>query len=322
MSINRFINTKAKAVSCFAFAFSVAATMVAADIAALGSTARGGTSQVGRTLAAAISDVGELQMRPKELANTADYIPLVNAGEIEFGISNIVQLTHAVKGIEMSEGRPNENLRMVATLMPFRNAYIVRKDSDIKSVSDLAGKRVPVFADRALGQYVTKGYFANADIELSSADGVAVPNFPRMWSSFAEGTADVAIVVVGAGNSREFDATFGIRYLSFDNSAAAVERMREYLPQTYLQEMPAGSVPGIDVPTNVNVFDYTLWAHKDVSDDMVYKAVKSLWKNEKMALDSGPVWMGFSKEIMSKDVGVDYHPGAIKFYKEMGTWSR
>ena len=238
---------------------------------------------MGRTLAAAISDVGELQMRPQELANTADYIPLVNAGEIEFGISNIVQLTHAVKGIEMSEGRPNENLRMVATLMPFRNAYIVRKDSDIKSVSDLAGKRVPVFADRALGQYVTKGYFANADIELSSADGVAVPNFPRMWSSFAEGTADVAIVVVGAGNSREFDATFGIRYLSFDNSAAAVERMREYLPQTYLQEMPAGSVPGIDVPTNVNVFDYTLWAHKDVSDDMVYKAVKSLWKNEKMA---------------------------------------
>ena len=98
--------------------------------------------------------------------------------------------------------------------------------------------------------------------------------------------------------------------------------MREDLPQTYLQEMPAGSVPGIDVPTNVNVFDYTLWAHKDVSDEMVYKAVKSLWTNEKMALDSGPVWMGFSKEIMSKDVGVDYHPGAIKFYKEMGTWSR
>ena len=73
---------------------------------------------MGRTLAAAISDAGELQMRPQELANTADYIPLVNAGEIEFGISNIVQLTHAVKGIEMSEGRPNENLRMVATLMP------------------------------------------------------------------------------------------------------------------------------------------------------------------------------------------------------------
>ena len=29
-----------------------------------------------------------------------------------------------------------------------------------------------------------------------------------------------------------------------------------------------------------------------------------------------------NKEIMSKDLGVEYDPGAIKFYKEMGTWSR
>ena len=48
--------------------------------------------------------------------------------------------------------------------------------------------------------HVTKGYFANADIELSSADGVAVPNSVDVVK-LAEGTADVAIVVVGAGNS-------------------------------------------------------------------------------------------------------------------------
>jgi TRAP transporter TAXI family solute receptor len=261
-----------------------------------------------------------MQMRPQELANTADYIPLVNAGEIEFGIANVVQLTYAVNGTGMSEGRPNENLQMVATLMPFRNAYIVREDSDIQSVADLAGKRVPVFADRALGDYVTRGYFANADLSLDEVDGVAVPNFPRMWSSFAEGSSDVSIVVVGAGNSREFDASFGIRYLSFDNSPEALERMREYLPQTYLEEMPAGSVPGIDAPTYVNVFDYTFFAGADVSEDMVYNAVKALWEKEADLLAGGPFWNGFAKESMGKDVGLTYHPGAIKFYREMGVW--
>ncbi len=301
-------------------AFTLGASAVAAELAALGSTARGGTSQVGRTLAAAISEVGELQMRPQELANTADYIPLVNAGEIEFGIANVVQLTYAMTGTGMSEGRPNENLQMVATLMPFRNAYIVRKDSDIRSIADLVGKRVPVFADKALGDYVTRGYFANADVGLDQVDGVAVPNFPRMWSSFAEGSADVAIVVVGAGNSREYDASFGIRYLSFDDSPEALERMREYLPQTYLQQMPAGSVPGIEEPTFVNVFDYTLFAGKEVSEDMVYKAVKALWDKEADLLAGGPFWNGFTKEIMAKEVGLTYHPGAIRFYKEMGIW--
>ncbi len=310
-----------KHITGLALALTMGASAAVAELAALGSTARGGTSQVGRTLAAAISEAGDLQMRPQELANTADYIPLVNAGEIEFGIANVVQLTYAVTGTGMSEGRPNDNLQMVATLMPFRNAYIVRKDSDIQSVADLKGKRVPVFADKALGDYVTKGYFANAGMSLDEVDGVAVPNFPRMWASFAEGSADVAIVVVGAGNSREYDASFGIRYLSFEDSPEALARMRELLPQTYLQEMPAGSVPGIDEPTNVNVFDYTFFAGKDVSEDMVYKAVKALWEKEADLLAGGPFWNGFTKEGMGKQVGLTYHPGAIKFYKEMGVWT-
>ena len=311
---------KLKYLTSLTLMVALGASAVVAELAALGSTARGGTSQIGRTLAAAISEVGELQIRPQELANTADYIPLVNAGEIEFGIANVVQLTYAVNGTGMSEGRPNSNLKMVATLMPFRSAYIVRKDSDIKSVEDLKGRRVPVFADKALGDYVTKGYFANANMSLDQVDGVAVPNFPRMWASFAEGSADVAIVVVGAANSREYDASFGIRYLSFENTPEALARTRKFLPQMYLQEMPAGSVPGIDKPTNVNVFDYTLFAGQDVSDDMVYKSVKALWEKEADLLAAGPFWNGFMKEKMSTPLGLTYHPGAIKFYKEMGVW--
>ena len=311
---------KLKYLTSLPLVVALGASAVVAELAALGSTARGGTSQIGRTLAAAISEVGELQIRPQELANTADYIPLVNAGDIEFGIANVVQLTYAVNGTGMSEGRPNSNLKMVATLMPFRSAYIVRKDSDIKSVEDLKGRRVPVFADKALGDYVTKGYFANANMSLDQVDGVAVPNFPRMWASFAEGSADVAIVVVGAANSREYDASFGIRYLSFENTPEALARTRKFLPQMYLQEMPAGSVPGIDKPTNVNVFDYTLFAGKDVSDDMVYKSVKALWEKEADLLAAGPFWNGFMKEKMSTPLGLTYHPGAIKFYKEMGVW--
>ena len=224
----------------------LAAGAAQAQVAALGSTATGGTSQIGRTMAAAISEGSSLQIRPQELANTADYIPLVNAGELEFGISNVVQLYYAVTGTGMSEGRPNANLRMVATLMPFRNGYIVRRDSGIDSIADLAGKRAPVFSEGALGDYITKAYLANAGLSEDDVEGVAVPNFPRMWASFGEGSTDVTIVVVGAGNSREYDATMGIKYLSYDDSPEALAAMREYLPQAYLQTLDVDSgIPGI-----------------------------------------------------------------------------
>jgi hypothetical protein len=258
--------------------FTLVAGAATAQVAALGSTATGGTSEIGRTMSAAISEASQLQVRPQELANTADYIPLVNAGELEFGIANVVQYSYAVKGTGMSEGRPNPDMRMVATLMPFRNGYIVRRDSGINSVADLKGKRAPVFSEGALGDFITKAYLANGGLTEADVEGVAVPNFPRMWASFAEGSSDVTIVVVGAGNSREFDATFGIKYLSYDDSPEAIAAMNEYLPQSYLQTLDVDSgIPGITEPTNVNVFDYVFFANKDVSDDMVYTAVKALW---------------------------------------------
>lgn len=306
-----------------AVALAGVAATAHAQVAALGSTQRGGTSQIGRSLAAAVSEASPIQMRPQELANTADYIPLVNAGELEFGISNVVQLTYAVNGTGMSEGRPNPNLRMVATLMPFRSAYIVRKDSGIDSFADLKGKRAPMFSEGALGDYVTKAYLANAEMTVDDLEGVDVPNFPRMWNSFAEGSTDVTIVVVGAANSREFDATFGIKYLSLEDSPEAIERMQEWLPQVYVQTVGADAgIPGIDGPTNVNVFDYTLWANKDVSDDMVYAVTKAVYEKEQDLLASGPFWLGFTTAVMPKDVGIEYHPGAIRFYEEVGLWKQ
>ena len=34
----------------------------------------------------------------------------------------------------------------------------------------------------------------------------------------------------------------------------------------------------------------------------------------------GYFWKGFTGKRMANKVGLPYHPGAIKFYKEMGIW--
>ena len=311
--------------SLLAAAFMALSSHVAiAEVVALGSTARGGTSQIGRALSAAVSEASPLQMRPQEVANTADYIPLVNAGELEFGIANVVQTYYAFTGTGMSEGRPNENLRMVATLMPFRAGFIVPASSDVKSVADLKGKRVPSFSKGALGEHVVNAYLANADMKPEDVEGVPVPNFPRMWASFGEGTTDVTVVVVGAATAREFHATLGgIRYIDFDESPEAVERMNEWLPQMYLMRVdPSSGIPGIEGPTDVMAYDYTLFASKDTSDEQVYEVVKALYESEEKLLASGPFFDGFAGDRMGKDVSIPYHPGAIKFFKEKGIWNR
>lgn len=306
--------------AALAVSLTAAAVPVTAQVVALGSTATGGTSQIGRALSAAVSEASPLQMRPQEVANTADYIPLVNAGELEFGIANVVQTVFAYTGEGMSDGRPHPDLRMVATLMPFRAGLIVPADSEVTEVADLAGARIPSFSDGALGDHVMRAYLANGGLTMDDVDPVPVPNFPRMWSSFREGTTDATIVVVGAAVSREFDATLGgIRYIDFADDPDAVAAMNEWLPQMYLMEVtPDAEIPGVDAPTKVMAYDYTLFASASTPDDVVYEVVKAIHASEDDLLAAGPFFFGFESDNMNKDVGVPYHPGALRFFEEQG----
>lgn len=301
-----------------------AVSSVAADVLAIGSTAHGGTSQIGRALSAVVSASSPHQMRPQEVANTADYIPLVNAGELDFGIANVVQTYHALNGEGMSAGRPNENIVMAATLMPFRAGIIVPADSDIKTLADLKGKRVPSFSEGTLGYHAVNAHLANAGLSEEDIVPVPVPNFPRMWASFRDGTTDAAVVVLGAANTREFDAVMGgIRYLELDTSPEALDRMKTWLPQMYVSEIgPEAQIPGLTKPTNIMTYDYTLFASTATDEDHVYDVVKALYEGEDSLLATGPFFADFDGDNMGKDVKIPYHPGAIRFYEEKGIWNR
>jgi TRAP transporter TAXI family solute receptor len=296
--------------------------LVAAQVVTLGSTTGGATSQMGRAIAATVSELSPLQMRPQEMANTADYMPLVNAGEIDFGISNVVQLYYAFRGEGMSAGQPGPDLRAVAVLQPFRAGMQVRNDSDILTMEDLRGKRVPVFPEASLGDHVMRAFLGNAGLTYDDVVGVPVPNFPRMWDSFREGSSDAVIDVPGSGNSRELDAAVGgIRYLSFNDSPEALSAMRDWLPQNFLVEIgPDSGLPGFFAPTMINAYAYTFFANAGVAEDRVYEVTKAMWEGEQALLATGPIWEGLDRTTYAVDIDVPFHPGAIRFYREVGVW--
>lgn len=288
----------------------------------IGTTKGGATAQVTAAIAKVISAHAGLQMRPQPYANTSQYIPVVNSGKLEFAASNIFQLTFAVNGTGMSEGRPNPNLRMVATLMPFRVAYFVSEKSGIGGFADLNGKRLPGFKQRALGTYLLLGTAANLNVSTVDWKFVQVPNFPRMWDGFKRGTLDAAIAAVGSKPTRDMKAAQGaLRILPINDDRDSVARMRRHLPQSYVIRMKSNpKLPGLSRDVNIMAFDYTLWAHKDVKDDLVYRVARTMHERAADLRAAAPLWRGFKAAGMAKKAGIDYHPGAIRFYREKGLW--
>ena len=294
-----------------------------ADMVGIGTTKGSSTGQVSTAIAKVVSARGDLQLRTQPMAGTIQYIPSVNAGQLEFGVANIAQLTFAVEGKTLFEGHPNPHLRMVATLMPFRVGLLVAEDSDIRSVADLKGKAVPSgFRAAPLFKVLFEGFLATDQLSYEDVQQVPVSGRAQMWELFMQGKTPTAILTLGDAGASQMEAALGgVRYLSFDDSPQALAALNQHVPGTSFELMqPAPGLTGLVAPTNLMYYDYTLFAGKDVPDEQVYLVVQALYEDPEDLRITGPLWKEFSAAGMSKDVGLEYHPGAIRFYQEKGIW--
>jgi len=294
--------------------------MALAQVVALGTTQAGATFQLSTGIAKVVSDKG-LQMRTQPMAGAAQYAPLVNRGDIDFGMSNVPELHYLVKGEVIAEGRKNPDLRMVARLVPWYNGLIVKKDSTIHSIKDLKGQPMPAgFPGNPLGKVLISGYLANGGLTFDDTRQVPVPAFPRMWDAFKQQQTVASIATIGMSQLQELQVALnGVRFISFDPSPAAVAAIGRHVPHSYVAEVkPAPGRIGLDAPTNMLVYDYALWANAKVKDDVVTKVVETLYSNPGDIKATSPLWAEFDPAQMGKDVGIPYHPAAAAFYKSKG----
>jgi TRAP transporter TAXI family solute receptor len=298
---------------------------VAAQTVGIGTTKTGATSQVTAAIASITSKFGGMQMRPAPMAGTQKYIPAVNSGSLEFGAANIMQTSWAVNGQVLSKGRPNPNIKIVATLMKFRVGPLVGKKTKYMSVKDLKDARGPAgFKAAPLFNELVKAALASSNMTHADIKGVPISALVPSWKALMAGKIDFAIGAYGSGFMKRIaQKTGGIRFLSLHNSPAAQEAIGKLIPGAEIRTVkPNPKIPGVEVPTNLFHFDYMLFAGKHVSDDVVYRVTKALFEHKKELVAATPMWRSFTPKGMSKDQKLAFHPGAVKLFKEKGTWNR
>jgi TRAP transporter TAXI family solute receptor len=311
------------AVGAVATVFAIA-TPGSAQIYSLGTGKQGFfTYSAGAAIAKVAAD-GGLNLRVKPFGGTSAYVPGVNAGEQQFGLANELETHYAVTGEVIYKDKPQPDLRVVAVLTPLYSEFFVRKDSPIKTIADLKGKRVPSdYASQRVLDVLTKGSLANGGLSYDDVQKVPVPNVVGGADEFAKGNADVFMFALGSGKVSEVDAQVGgVRLLPVDHSKEAMDRLRKFIPVAYAtQVQPGKGNAGVDRPTWVYAYDYLVLANSKVDDDVVYKLTKLMHDHKaELAANFGAL-NGFDPKRMAKDMGpVQFHPGAIKFYKEIGQW--
>ncbi|HWM46236.1 MAG TPA: TAXI family TRAP transporter solute-binding subunit [Xanthobacteraceae bacterium] len=280
---------------------------------------------IGTAIAKAANGQG-LNVTIQPATSPNQYLPAVGSGDLDFGIGNLQEFNYALEGKGWFSS-PNPNLRIVALLYPLKEAIFVRKDSNIKTVGDLKGKRMTdgftaqnTIIPQLEAIYATAGLTRNDIVKVQVASVVAGAD------AFAAGQTDGFIFAHGAAKVREADAAVGgIRALPIPNTPEAKAAIKKHWSTGFLVEMkPGPASPGVLEPGYFIAYPQLIFTNKNVPDATVAKMAKIIY--EKQA-EMGQVFAPMKSFDPKKDMVGDtapgqYHPGAIKFYEEVGLWKK
>lgn len=260
------------------------------------------------------------KVQAKGTKGSQENIRRLEQGDLELALSNAAISYFAVRG----EGGWDQkfNIRAIATMAPNVALFIARSDSGIKSIADLKGKRVITGPSGAGFQMFIE--------PILKAHGVAWDDITSLNATqsgsvdqLGDGSADAAFLggAVPTGSITQATSTFDVTFIPFD------EEVRQTLINDYAFfhpfSIPAGTYKGMEADfQGLNVGSMHVITAQAQPDDLIYEVTKTMWENREEIAGKHPAGKALNEKNIARDTGVEYHPGAIKFYQEVGVWPK
>jgi TRAP transporter TAXI family solute receptor len=278
----------------------------------------------GSAIAKAAREKGGVNIIVQPFTSPNVHIPVVDGGEVEFGLANVYELGLAVSGHEHFAGKPHKNVRAAFLIFPLRTAVFVKKDSRFKTIADLKGARMPDgFASQKILLPILDAYYATAGLARKDMQPVMTAGVVTSANDFIAGKTEGFAFALGSAKVQEANASVGgIRSLPIPNTPEALAAVRKHLPLAYLRlEQPGPRNPGVLEPMHIVAYDALVFVNAKVSDDAVYKLAKAVHESKaELEQAFGPFAL-FDPATMAKKIDpIEFHPGAIKFFQEQKQW--
>jgi len=285
--------------------------------------ATGGTSgtyyPLGGGMAQIFMDKAGINASAQSTGASAENMRLIKNGEVDLAFTQSDIADYASKGTVMfQEDGAIENIKAVASLYNETVQVIVAKDSPIKSIADLKGKRVSVGAPgsgtEANAMQLLEVYGLTFD-DLGKVDRLA---FGESASFIQDGTLDAAFVTAGTPTSavNELAATKGVRVIGMDADKIA-ELINKY-PYYAEDTIAAGTYAGFDEEVKTVAVKAQLVVRADLDDESVYQMTKALFENLEQLGTVHEKGKHVTLETALQGVSLEVHPGAAKYYDEKG----
>lgn len=281
---------------------------------------------VGSAVAKVATEADAARLLVQPTSGSSENVALLQVGDVEFAILNTVELAWAWAGDESVGGRKHDALRLVSAMFQFPIGIAVPADSDIRSIEDLAGKRMPTgYASHRTIRHIQDAILATGGLSMADVEELPVANYVQGMQALGDGRVDAAVVGPTSGKAREIDSQLagrgGIRMLAVPATEEALAAMNEHFPGSQHHELSADrGLPGIGSDINIMAWSGFLAANADVPGKTVMAVTEALAQHVQDLQSATPTLKHFSAEVMVEPHPVPYHNGAIAYYKDAGLW--
>lgn len=263
------------------------------------------------------NNIEGLNITAQSTGASAENLRLINRGEAELAFVQNDVMDYAYNGTDMFEGEILSNFSAILTLYPEVVQIAATKSSGIRSIADMKGKRVSVGDAGSGTEFNAK--------QILEAYGLTFNDIRKSNLSFKEssdglqnGTLDACFIVAGVPNAalQELSLSADMTLVPIGNTQI-VEIISQYKYYTEVN-IPADTYKGVESDTRAIAVKATIAVNNNIPDEEVYNMIKTIFDKQSDLSLAHAKGNELNIEEAPKGISIPFHPGAVKYYEELG----
>ncbi len=264
-------------------------------------------------------DVHKMRATAESTGASVFNINAVMTGDLDFGITQADRQYQAYNGLDEWAGKPQEKLRAVFALAPEAVTFVAADDSGITDLKSAKGKVINIGNPGSGNRQNAIDVFEAAGLDYQKdfkAEGIKAADAPRMMQ---DGRIDGFFYTVGHPNGNIKEATAGKRKAHLV-PITNIEPLLKKFPYYSKTKILAKDYPEASNTEDVETVGMlaTFVTSADQPEEVVYTLVKEVFENLDEMKKLHPALANLTKEGMLEGLTAPLHPGAEKYYKEVG----
>lgn len=242
---------------------------------------------------------------------------LVATGDADLAIALADTVQQGYTGTGRFEGNALPMVRGLASLYANMIQIVALEGSGITSLEDLRGKRVSIGAPGSGTEVNAAAILTANGMSYDDIDEQRL-NFNETADALANGDIDAGFWSVGAPTSSILNlaTTNNIVLIALTEAEIAASRAADATFAT--TTLPGGTYNGVDADMTVLGIPNVLVASSEMSDDLAYAITRAMFENIADLQAVHPAANETTVDFTMSATPIPLHPGAIRYYEEIG----